>query len=107
MFSFSEYVRRLARDAALAGFYDALELLESPGAHDPSQAAELFVAKIAGPPDPPASPPPPPAAPVARPPSLPGHPPRPQLPSPPVHPIGESLEARKRGRPPKGPEGSP
>lgn len=87
MFSFSDYVRRLARDAALAGFYDALELLESPGAHDPSQAAELFVAKI------------------ARPPSLPGHPPRPQLPSPPTHPTGESLEARKRGQPPKGPEG--
>ncbi|MFO0850777.1 MAG: hypothetical protein U0871_19805 [Gemmataceae bacterium] len=100
MFSFSEYVRRLARDAALAGIYDALELLESPGAHDPSQAAELFVAKIAGPPEPPASPPPPPAVTVARPPSL---PPRPHLPSP----TGESLEARKRGRPPKGPEGSP
>ncbi len=105
MFSFSEYVRRLARDAALAGLYDALELLESPGTRDPSQAAELFVAKIAGPPDPPASPPP--AAPVARPTSLPGHPLRPQLPSPPAHPTGESLEARKRGRPPKGPEGSP
>lgn len=106
MFSFSEYVRRLTRDAALAGFYDALELVEAQGAHDPAQAAELLVAKIHGPPDPPALPPPPPA-PVARPGSPPVPQPRPQLPSPHYPPPGESLEPRKRGRPPKHPEGQP
>lgn len=105
MFSFSDYVRRLTRDAALAGFYDALEIVEAQAAQDPSQAAELLVAKLDGQPDPPAPPPAPVAPAVARP-TLP-QPQRASLPAPNYPPSGAALEPRKRGRPPKPPEGQP
>lgn len=109
MFSFSDYVRRLTRDAALAGFYDALEIVEAQTGHDSGQAAELLVAKLDVPPDPP-SPPPPPTLPPT-----PSSPPRttlpqpqssrPSLPAPNYPQPVTSLEPRKRGRPPKAPEG--
>jgi hypothetical protein len=108
MFSFSDYVRRLTRDAALAGFYDALEIVEAHSGHDPGQAAELLVAKLDGPPDTPAPPPPaqPPPQPARLTPPQP-QPARPPLPAPNYPPPAAALEPRKRGRPPKHPEGQP
>lgn len=105
MFSFSDYVRRLTRDAALAGFYDALEIVEAQAGQDSGEAAELLVAKLDTPPDPPPltpAPAPPPARPTPPQPQ-----PRPSLPGPNYQPPAAALEPRKRGRPPKAPGGQP
>ena len=109
MFSFFDHLRRRTCDSVLAGMYDAFELIETRNADEQTRTADLLLAKFDGEAEPklltPAPVPPPRSAPTPsatpRPP-LPS-PTRPTLPAPPAG--GESLEPRKRGRPPKGPEG--
>ena len=110
MFSFFDHLRRRTCDSVLAGMYDAFELIETRNAEEQTRTADLLLAKFDGeaePKSPVAAPTPVPAprpapTPVAPPrPSL----PTPTLPTPPASPGGESLQPRKRGRPPKAPEG--
>ena len=98
MFSFSDYVRKLARDAALAGIYDALEMIEAQSPHELSQAANLFFEKFGGQPQPST---PAPALTTSKP------TPSGASPSTPSNDLlpGDSLESRKRGRPLKPSEG--
>ena len=132
MFSFSDYVRKLTRDAALAGIYDAIDLIEGQEAREPSEAAALFAAQFGparaphaqlpisapAPQTPPASPPtaarssPPPGGPKppfpTQAPAPKSHHPAPQqrpVEPPPDDSQGEAAEARRRGRPPKFSEG--
>ena len=108
MFSFFDHLRRRTCDSVLAGMYDAFELIETRNAEEQTRTADLLLAKFDGE----AEPKPPAPAPVPTPRPAPAAPPRPSLPSPtpPTLPAptigGESLQPRKRGRPPKGPEGS-
>ena len=108
MFSFFDHLRRRTCDSVLAGMYDAFELIETRNADEQTRTADLLLAKFDGE----AEPKPPALAPVPTPRPAPAAPPRPSLPSPtpPTLPApttgGESLQPRKRGRPPKGPEGS-
>lgn len=108
MFSFFDHLRRRTCDSVLAGMYDAFELIETRNAEEQTRTADLLLAKFDGE----AEPKPPVPAPVPTPRPAPAAPPRPSLPSPtpptlPAHTTGgESLQPRKRGRPPKGPEGS-
>lgn len=111
MFSFFDHLRRRTCDSVLAGLYDAFELIETRNADEQARTADLLLAKFDGEAEPkPLAPAPvpiprpiptPPATPRLSPPS----PTPPTLPAP--HTGGESLQPRKRGRPPKGPEGSP
>ena len=107
MFSFFDHLRRRTCDSVLAGMYDAFELIETRNADEQTRTADLLLAKFDGEAEPK------PLAPVPTPRPVPAIPPRPSLPSPipPTPPAlttgGESLQPRKRGRPPKGPEGSP
>lgn len=109
MFSFFDHLRRRTCDSVLAGMYDAFELIETRNAEEATRTADLLLAKFDGE----AEPKPPAPAPVPSPRPAPAAPPRPSLPSPapPTLPApltgGEALQPRKRGRPPKGPEGSP
>ena len=109
MFSFFDHLRRRTCDSVLAGMYDAFELIETRNADEQTRTAELLLAKFDGEAEP--KPLAPAQVPTARPAPTPSAPPRPSLPSPapttlPVAPAcGESLQPRKRGRPPKGPEG--
>ena len=108
MFSFFDHLRRRTCDSVLAGMYDAFELLETRNADEQTRTADLLLAKFDGEAEPKTLAP----APVPTPRPAPAVPPRPSLPSstPPTAPAlttgGESLQPRKRGRPPKGPEGS-
>ncbi len=108
MFSFFDHLRRRTCDSVLAGMYDAFELIETRNGDEQTRTADLLLAKFDE-----AEPKPPAPAPVPTPRPAPASPPRPSLPSPtpPTLPApttgGESLQPRKRGRPPKGPEGSP
>ncbi len=107
MFSFFDHLRRRACDSVLAGMYDAFELIETRNADEQTRTADLLLAKFSGEAEPkPAAPVPVPAprpAPaVTQRPSLPS-PAAPAIPAPPAG--GESLQPRKRGRPPKNPEG--
>ena len=108
MFSFFDHLRRRTCDSVLAGMYDAFELIETRNAEEQTRTADLLLAKFDGEAEPkPLAP-----APVPTPRPAPPAPPRPSLPSPtpPTLPTpttgGESLQPRKCGRPPKGPEGS-
>ena len=108
MFSFFDHLRRRTCDSVLAGMYDAFELIETRNAEEQTRTADLLLTKFDGE----AEPKPLATAPVPTPRPAPAVPPRPSLPSPipPTPPAlttgGESLQPRKRGRPPKGPEGS-
>lgn len=111
MFSFFDHLRRRTCDSVLAGMYDAFELIETRNADEQTRTADLLLAKFDGEADPkPLATAP---VPTPRPAPTPSVTPRPLLPSPapptlPAPPAGgESLQPRKRGRPPKGPEGSP
>lgn len=108
MFSFFDHLRRRTCDSVLAGMYDAFELIETRNAEEQTRTADLLLAKFDGE----AEPKPLATAPVPTPRPAPAAPPRPSLPSP-IPPTlsaaptsGEILQPRKRGRPPKGPEGS-
>ena len=111
MFSFFDHLRRRTCDSVLAGMYDAFELIETRNAEEQTRTADLLLAKFDGEAEPKTLAPAP--VPTPRPVPTPVAPPRPALPSPtpPTPPAstagGESLQPRKRGRPPKGPEGSP
>jgi len=108
MFSFFDHLRRRTCDSVLAGMYDAFELIKTRNAEEQTRTADLLLAKFDGEAE--TKPPAPSPVPVPRP--APAAPPRPSLPSPtpptlPAAPTGgEILQPRKRGRPPKGPEGS-
>lgn len=108
MFSFFDHLRRRTCDSVLAGMYDAFELIETRNAEEQTRTADLLLAKFDGE----AEPKPPAPTPVPTPRPAPAAPPRPltSSPTPPTLPApttgGESLQPRKRGRPPKGPEGS-
>ena len=109
MFSFFDHLRRRTCDSVLAGMYDAFELIETRNADEQTRTADLLLAKFDGEAEPkPLTPAPVPTLRSAPPPSATPRPPlpsptRPTLPAPPAG--GESLEPRKRGRPPKGSEG--
>lgn len=108
MFSFFDHLRRRTCDSVLAGMYDAFELIETRNAEEQTRTADLLLAKFDGE----AEPKPPAPAPVLTPRPTPAALSRPltSSPTPPTLPAlptgGESLQPRKRGRPPKGPEGS-
>ena len=107
MFSFFDHLRRRTCDSVLAGMYDAFELIETRNPDEQTRAADLLLAKFDGEAESKTP------APVPAPRPVPATPPRPLLPAPtpPAHPApsagGESLQPRKRGRPPKAPEGQP
>ncbi len=109
MFSFFDHLRRRTCDSVLAGMYDAFELIETRNADEQTRTADLLLAKFDGEVEPkPLTPAPMPTPRSAPTPSATPRPPlpsptRPTLPAPPAG--GESLEPRKRGRPPKGSEG--
>ena len=109
MFSFFDHLRRRTCDSVLAGMYDAFEIIETRNADEQTRTADLLLAKFDGEAEPKSLAPAPVTTP--RPVPTPVAPPRPSLPSPtpptlPAPPAGgESLQPRKRGRPPKGPEG--
>ena len=106
MFSFFDHLRRRTCDSVLAGMYDAFELIETRNADEQTRTADLLLAKFDGEAEPkPLAPAP---VPTPRPVPTNAAPPRPLLssPTPPTPPVGgESLQPRKRGRPPKGAEG--
>jgi hypothetical protein len=107
MFSFFDHLRRRTCDSVLAGMYDAFELIETRNAEEQTRTADLLLVKFDGE----AEPKPPAPVPVSAPRPAPTVTQRPSLPSPtpPTLPApttgGESLQPRKRGRPPKNPEG--
>ncbi len=105
MFSFFDHLRRRTCDSVLAGMYDAFELIETRNAEEQTRTADLLLAKFDGDaePKPPAPVPTPRPAPAAPPRPLTSSPTPPPLPAPTTG--GESLQPRKRGRPPKNPEG--
>ena len=109
MFSFFDHLRRRTCDSVLAGMYDAFELIETRNAEEQTRTADLLLAKFDGEAEPkplaPAPVPTPRPAPAALSRPLTSSPTPPTLPAPTTG--GESLQPRKRGRPPKGPEGSP
>jgi len=113
MFSFFDHLRRRTCDSVLAGMYDAFELIETRNADEQTRTADLLLAKFDGEaePKPLATAPVPAPRPATAP--APAVTQRVSLPPPavtalPVPPAGgENLQPRKRGRPPKNPEGQP
>jgi len=109
MFSFFDHLRRRTCDSVLAGMYDAFELIETRNAEEQTRTADLLLAKFDGEAEPKTPAPMPTPRPVPAPPTAPAAP-RPSLPPlnlPALPGGGESLQPRKRGRPPKNPEGQP